>query len=396
MARATTATKTLRTTCLRCRRPHSECYCALIPALPTKLRVVFVQHPRERVVAINTARMAHLALPNSTWVEGIHLDDHPTVAPLLERDDVAVLFPGEGATPLEVYAQTPPKTLIVLDGTWSQAKKLLKLNPRLAGLPRLSYAPPAPGNYRIRKEPSAECLATVEAVAAVVGTLEGDAARFAHMLQPFSFMVERQLQKAADNTGEPRRRKRKRHPSPLFELLPLLEQPGRAVLLYGEANCHGRDERVPGAPEVVHLLALRPHDGAAFEAVLKPRRPLGTHTAQRLGLSNGALQEGESVTSVTARFRAFFDDKPSQLVAWGPYARDLLVQEGEPVRGFVDLRALAARALGGSSGGIDGAARALDVTAIDDVTRGRRTLHLLRGIYAVLLERCAKSAATTR
>ena len=38
--------------------------------------------------------------------------------------------------PLETWLQAPPRTLVTLDGTWPQAKKLLRENPRLAGLPR--------------------------------------------------------------------------------------------------------------------------------------------------------------------------------------------------------------------------------------------------------------------
>lgn len=378
-------TQTARDTCETCRRPAGYCYCSLIPRLTPRTRVVFLQHPRERDVAIGTARMAHLSLAGSTLLEGVHLDAHPDLAPLLERDDVAVLFPSEDARPLEDWLAAPPRTLVVLDGTWSQAKKLLGENPRLASLPRLSYRPSAPGNYRIRKEPAENCLATIEAVSAVLGVLEGAPARFATMLAPFRYMVDRQIEAAAIHM--PRRRQRRRGPTPLVELAPLLARPRRAVVVYAEANCHSRHERAPGAPELLHLVAARPAAGERFEAVLRPRRPLSSAAPARLGLAPDALLEGESVASALARFRAFVGDD-ALLCSWGAYPRDLLAQEGEPQRGFIDLRALAARALSGSPGGIELGAQRLEVRPpAPEATRAGRMLALLEGVLAALLSR---------
>jgi DTW domain-containing protein len=348
-----------RPTCLRCRRPGDHCYCALIPALPTRTHVVFLQHPRERDCAIGTARMAHLALPHSSWVEGVSLDDHPTVQALfdqrlLNNDDVAVLFPGPTARPLVHWQARPPKTLVVLDGTWWQAASLLKHNPRLAALPRLSYEPERPGNYRIRKEPAEHCLATVEAVCAVLGALEGEPARFTAMLRPFDFLVERQLAAVADRTGPARQKQRRRAKSTPPELLALAAAPERIVVLYGEANSHPRKDRPPGAPELLHLLALSPFTGGAFEAVLRPRRPLAPDVPARLGLSAVDFAAGEDPATALEGLRAFLGDD-CVVCAWGPHVRDLLVQEGAPKRGFIDLRALSARVFGKAKGGIPGA-----------------------------------------
>jgi DTW domain-containing protein YfiP len=388
-----------RDVCWRCRRPASHCWCAQLPSLRPRTEVVFVQHPRERSVAIGTARMAHLALQGSRFVEGLHLDQHPALAPLFASDaQVAVLYP-DGARPLEDWLQAPPRTLVVVDGTWAQAKKVLKLNPRLGSLPRLSFTPPAPGNYRIRREPSELHLATIEAVAAVLGALEGDPARFASMLEPFHWMVERQLDAVRDQHQArfARPRLHTRGPTPprpapsargLTELAAL--HPERAVIVYGEANAHPKGERAAGAPELLHLVALRPATGARFESVLRPRRALPDDVPARLGLPRAELEQGEEPALALARFHAFLGDSFTQL-SWGGYARDLLVQEGEPKRGFVDLRALSARSLGGCAGGMVGAARALGAPAelVDASTgpRALRMLALLEAIHAALRAR---------
>jgi len=356
--------------------------------------VVFVQHPRERTVAIGTARMAHLALEGSALVEGLRLDEHAALAHLFAPDaHVAVLYP-DGARPLEAWLPRPPTTLVVVDGTWAQAKKVLKLNPRLGALPRLGFVPAAPGNYRIRREPSDQHLATIEAVAAVLGALEGDPARFAELLRPFSWMVERQLEATRDQQRAryARPRRGSRGPTPprapaargLDELRAL--DPARAVLVYGEANTHPKGARAPGAPELLHLVALRPATGARFEALLRPRRHLPDDVPARLGLTRAALMGGEEPAAAMARFRQFLGPAFTQ-VSWGGYARDLLVQEGEPKRGFVDVRALAARALGGCAGGVHGAARALGVDLVVEGPRAWRMLTLLAGTYGALRAR---------
>lgn len=336
--------------------------------------------------------MAHLALAGSRLVNGVHFDEHPEVTPLFDDDSVAVLFPGDDARPLEAWLPSPPRTLVVLDGTWPQAKKLLSENPRLARLPRLSFDPPAPGEYRIRKEPAEHCLATVEALSAVLGALEGERERYAAMLKPFRYMVDRQLTTTAALSVGPRPRRRKTRASrSLIELLPLLRAPSRAVVVYGEANCHPREQRAPGAPELLHLVAARHETGVRFEAVLCPRRPLSPSAPSHLGLSEAALQGGEDAAAAIARFRSFLGDD-AVFCTWGPYARDLLVREGEPQRGFIDLRALTARVLVGAPGGLERGAERLGAALPDEsAPRATRMLACLEGVLSSLLRRSSTS-----
>mgnify|MGYP000928836461 CR=1 FL=1 len=386
-----------RAVCWRCRRPQTHCYCALVPTLETKTRVVFLQHPRERHVAIGTARMAHLALPSSSFIEGTRLDDDPRLASLFVDDGVAVLFPGEGARDLTEW-RPPPTTLVVLDGTWWQAKKLLTLNPRLASLPRLSYAPSSPGNYRIRTEPSDTHLATIEATAAVLGALEGDPARFEHMLRPFTFMVDRQID-AAQTTRRPRHRVIAARPARVSSrIAPLAAHPERAVFLYAEANAHPRDARARGAPEVLHVVLSRPASDARLSIVIAPRRPLAPNVPAHIELDEETILQGEDVTRAMARVAAFLaspavdtrEVRAPLVVVWGPYARDLLAREGLHLPGFVDLRAAAKESLGRATGGVPGAAAQLSV---DDAPalpgRAGRVLAHMEGIARALVARLA-------
>jgi DTW domain-containing protein YfiP len=68
-----------------------------------------------------------------------------------------------------------PSISSCFDGTWWQARKLLKLNPALAALPRVAFLPRKPSAYVIRREP-ADFASTIEALAEVLRVLEPEAA----------------------------------------------------------------------------------------------------------------------------------------------------------------------------------------------------------------------------
>jgi DTW domain-containing protein YfiP len=162
-----------RATCARCRRPESVCYCAHLTSLETATRIVLLQHPRERDVAIGTARMASLCLPNAELHVGVHWRDSAALARALSDPErpAALLYPGEGAIDVVLSPPSGPVTLIVVDGTWWQTKKVVRENPELARLPRFAFTPPAPSEYRIRREPQDDYVSTIEALVHVLGAL---------------------------------------------------------------------------------------------------------------------------------------------------------------------------------------------------------------------------------
>ena len=303
-------------------------------------------------MAIGTARMAHLSLPNSELHLGVDFTGHSRLEALAAHPGrVAVLFPGQGAITLEEAAAHPPESLIVVDGTWPLAKKVVKSNPLLASLPRIGFTPRRPSNYRIRSEPAEHCVSTIEAVVEVLGALEGgDPARFDAMLRPFEFMVDTQIDSRDQREDPPRRRIYKAPWRPPLELRSLADELPRLVLLYAEANAHPLDENIP--PELVHLVACRPATDERFEALLAPRQPLARSTPLHTELPEQALREGEDRDSALSRFEAFL--RPDDVLAvWTTYALDLLWRDGVPRRPAVNIRLAAARALKGKAGGVE-------------------------------------------
>jgi DTW domain-containing protein YfiP len=342
-----------RSICLRCRRPASVCYCSHLASIPSKTRVVFLQHPRERRVAVGTCRMAHLSLPNSELHDGVHFDGHTRVEELA-ASGAALLFPGEGSR--DASEVEGLSALIVVDGTWVQARKVVERNAVLRGLPRVGLKPSRPGNYRIRKEPAEHCLSTIEATVEVLGLLEREPDRFRPMLTAFEKMVDTQLEFVRSHPNPPRR-KRPRHRMSQVDAqrLELKERAQDLICVYAEANSHPAGSGHPGPAEMIQLVATRPLDGARFEAVIAPRRPLASSAPFHTGLAAETLLSGESVSQAMERWRAFAGER-ALLCGWGGYAFDLLSAEGSAAPAAVDVRVAAARVLRKRPGGVEQAA----------------------------------------
>ncbi|MDN5676373.1 MAG: DTW domain-containing protein, partial [Pseudomonas sp.] len=119
-----------RPRCERCQRPLDHCLCPLIPALDSRTRVILLQHPSETAHALNTARLAALGLNNAELRVGEVFDD---LAEWLAMPGYrpALLFPGDDAQVLTAYGKNDdtPLLLIVPDGTWRKARKVLYMNP---------------------------------------------------------------------------------------------------------------------------------------------------------------------------------------------------------------------------------------------------------------------------
>ncbi len=183
-----------RPTCSRCQRPLSHCLCPWIPDLPSRTRVLILQHPDEAGHALNTARLAALGLRNSELRLG---EQFAGLADELADPHwhSGLLFPGEDALPVAEFAARCPERplrLLVPDGTWRKARKLLYLNPALAALPRVSLAVSRRSRYRLRKAPMAGALSTLEAIACALQEVEPHA-DFSSLLRPFEVLIEGQI-----------------------------------------------------------------------------------------------------------------------------------------------------------------------------------------------------------
>lgn len=181
-----------RAQCPRCLRPQTHCLCPLIPSLDSRTRVLLLQHPSEVNHALNTARPAALGLTNAELIVGEVFEDLPT---LLNRPgyQVRLLFPADDAQPMQACGTSDePLLLVVPDGTWRKARKMLHLNPLLMALPRVTLAEGGVSRYRLRKAPGPGALSTIEAIVQALQTLEAPAS-FEPLLKPFEALIEGQI-----------------------------------------------------------------------------------------------------------------------------------------------------------------------------------------------------------
>lgn len=130
-------------------------------------RVVLIQHVLELQQRSNTGRHAAAALSS------IELRVFGEKVATLKVDDLAnawLLWPGEGAAPdLSVWK---PSTLVVLDGSWSQARKMMQRVPELRSLRRWSLPAPA-GRRSLRASPPGG-MSSLEAIAEALAILDGE------------------------------------------------------------------------------------------------------------------------------------------------------------------------------------------------------------------------------
>jgi len=350
-----------RLVCRRCWRPVSVCYCAHLTSIETSTRVVLLQHPRERDVAIGTARMATLCLPNSELHVGVRWDDSPALARALSNPErpAVLLYPGEGAIDALTSPPKEPVTLVVVDGTWWQAKTLVRDSQCLRALPRYGFTPPAPSEYRIRREPKETYVSTIEALVHVLGAFEGDAGRFQALLRPFRAMIDAQIDCEERFHGARSRHAHARRPRPVRRPhVPALfrERAADLVCVVGEANAwpyHSRERGVVYSDETVHWVAHRLATGETFERVVRPRNPLAPRTSTHVSLSEESLAAGVSVAALHEGWRSFL--RPDDVVChWGHYAAALFAVEGGHLPDArVDLRQVARAVAKGKVGTVE-------------------------------------------
>lgn len=191
----TSAALARRPVCPACLRPRSVCICQWVRPVAHTTQVLILQHPQEVGHAKNSARLLHLSLQHSTLLVGDVSDDpDPPPQPRLHT---LLLYPSsDPAQPVVTQpdpARSAPLRLVVLDGTWRQSRAMLRQNPWLQRLPRLSLDDVPPSRYAIRKAHSPGQLSTLEATCAALAQLEGDASRFDALLQAFDGFVASQM-----------------------------------------------------------------------------------------------------------------------------------------------------------------------------------------------------------
>ena len=306
--------------CYGCFRPTADCFCAAIPEIDNRTEVLILQHRREQFHPFNTARIVRKALRNSQLIVG-----HPKLlaAEFALKPGAGLLYPGpEAALLSDLSPAARPEQLVILDGTWHHAKTMLRDIPALRTLPRYRLAPTAPSRFRIRREPNAAALSTVEATIDALRVLEPDTVGLDRLLDAFLTMVERQFEHPKAEYGWRSNARR----GQTFRNIPraLLGDPANVVVAYGESA--SRDAANPRAVRPpVYWVAERLGTGERFCMAIEPQFRLEQSFLDHLELTADDFAGASSLEQAREAWRTFLRPTDSTAV-FNPSVARLLAQ----------------------------------------------------------------------
>jgi len=180
--------------CLRCCKPVALCVCDGVETIEARTSLLILQHPQEQDRALGTARLTALHFADAVLKVGL---SWPSLSKALGRrvhdpSRWAVLYLGSAKVDAldtdraivainrkgEVEANQRAilediEGIVLLDGTWSQAKALWWRNAWMLKCQRVILGPRQVSRYgKLRKEPRRDGLATIEAAAMMLAGLE--------------------------------------------------------------------------------------------------------------------------------------------------------------------------------------------------------------------------------
>ncbi|HEY1188192.1 MAG TPA: tRNA-uridine aminocarboxypropyltransferase, partial [Gemmata sp.] len=184
------------TPCPACRLQAWLCVCAYAPRLTTRTPLLLIGHVHDLGRTSNTTRLLALAIRNATVLgHGAFPAPADPATHVPAGTTPLVLFPGHGDKPLtpELVAALPaPPALVVPDGNWRQASRMVKRLPLLAGAVKVALPARTLGGLALRRNLAGHHMSTYEAVAQALGILEGEAVAGA-LLDFYRRAVDRML-----------------------------------------------------------------------------------------------------------------------------------------------------------------------------------------------------------
>lgn len=197
-----------RAMCGRCRRPATVCICCCLPDEPFKIgsRVVILQHPNEESRSLATVPLLTQCVETSRChvIRGKRFDvgRNKVLDLALSSADSILLFPGDKALELHALPRRPiggsdGAAVIVIDGTWSQAKSIFNRSRALGAVKQVQLTGFGGSEYSIRTQPTRGSLSTLESVAHILAWLETDSTIVEVLVRPLRAMCRHQIEHGA-------------------------------------------------------------------------------------------------------------------------------------------------------------------------------------------------------
>ena len=124
--------------CPACRVIFSHCLCALRPRVTTRAGICLIMGDIEPLKPSNTGWLIADVVPDTAAFGWSRMQVDPALLALLADPQWApcLVFPGEYAAPERIYTEVPVRPgkrplFVLLDGTWSEARKMFRKSPYL-------------------------------------------------------------------------------------------------------------------------------------------------------------------------------------------------------------------------------------------------------------------------
>jgi DTW domain-containing protein len=179
--------------CASCGLYENVCICTALSKFSLATRVSLLIHAKEINRLTNTGRIAGLCLENSSVICRGQKDNPISKSDLLpEGYSHRILFPyaSEELSEDMKIIDGKPLNLIVPDGTWPQAKKLVISEDYLYSIKRVKLPESSPSVYQLRRTENPGHISTIEAIARALGIVEGNHIRN-ELEKIFYFMREK-------------------------------------------------------------------------------------------------------------------------------------------------------------------------------------------------------------
>ncbi|MFI3309775.1 DTW domain-containing protein [Ewingella allii] len=178
--------------CQSCLLPKRNCICATREIHQATSRFCLVMFDTEPMKPSNTGRLIADVLPDTQAFMWSRTETDPALLEAIADPtrQAYVVFPASFAQPprqvfTEIPAGSKPPLFIMLDGTWTEARKMFRKSPYLDNLPVFSLDVSASSDYILREASRPELHCTVEVAAAALEKA-GDLAASAGLSRHFT------------------------------------------------------------------------------------------------------------------------------------------------------------------------------------------------------------------
>ncbi|MDF7758066.1 DTW domain-containing protein [Kosakonia cowanii] len=184
--------------CQRCLLPLRNCLCATLKPTAAASRFCLVMFDTEPMKPSNTGRLIADVLPDTLAFQWSRTEPPQDLIDLCTSDvyQPMVVFPASYAgSERQVLSAPPagkPPLFIMLDGTWTEARKMFRKSPYLDALPIISVDLSRVSAYRLREAHAEDQYCTAEVAIALLD-LAGDNAAAQALGAHFTLFRERYL-----------------------------------------------------------------------------------------------------------------------------------------------------------------------------------------------------------